>query len=114
VIKSVRREVKAICLKLLWLCAAPLLAQTLVLLPPSVDLFGPEAKQQMVAKAVLSDHQEDWTRHVEWSSSEPKIASIDKDGMVRPVSDGEATITARAKGMSASVKVRVKNSHVQP
>ena len=98
-------------MKLLWLLAAPVLAQTLVLLPPSVGLFGSEAKQQMVAEAVLSDHREDWTRRVEWSSSEPRIASIDKDGMVRPVSDGEATITARAKGTRASVKVRVKNSH---
>ncbi len=98
-------------MRLLWLCAVPLLAQKLAILPPSVDLFGPEAKQQMVAEAALATHQEDWTRIAEWSSSDSKIASIDKDGLVRPVADGEATITARAKGISASVRVRVKNSH---
>jgi hypothetical protein len=97
--------------RLLFLCSVPLLAQKLVVLPPSVDLFGPEAKQQMVAEATVSEHQEDWTRVAEWSSSDPKIAKVDEHGLVRPVSDGEATLTARAKGISASVRVRVKNSH---
>ena len=98
-------------MRLLFLCALPLLAQKLAVLPPSVDLFGPEAKQQLVAEASLPDHQEDWTNATEWSSSEPKIATVDKHGLVRPVADGEATITAQAKGISASVRVRVKNSH---
>ena len=98
-------------MRLLLFCALPLLAQKLVVLPPSVDLFGPQAKQQMVAEAALADHQEDWSRTAEWSSSDPKIAKIDKDGLVLPVTDGEATITARAKGIAASVRVRVKNSH---
>jgi hypothetical protein len=97
--------------KLLFLCAVPLLAQKLVVLPPSVDLFGPKAKQQLVAEASLADHQEDWTRTAEWSSSGPRIATVDEHGLVLPVSDGEVTITARAKGITASVNVRVKNSH---
>jgi hypothetical protein len=97
--------------RLLFLCAVPLLAQKLVVLPPSVDLSGPEAKQQMLAEAELSDHQEDWTSAAEWSSSEPKIAKVDEHGVVRPVNDGEATITARAKGISAAVRVRVRGSH---
>ncbi len=98
-------------MKLLFLCAVPLLAQKLVVLPPSVDLFGPKAKQQLVAEASLADHQEDWTRTAEWSSSGPRIATVDEHGLVLPVSDGEVTITARAKGITASVSVRVKNSH---
>jgi hypothetical protein len=101
--------------RLLLLCAVPLLAQKLAVLPPSVDLSGPEAKQQLIAEATLPDHQpyhqEDWSSAAEWSSSEPKIAKVDEHGVVRPVSDGETTITARAKGISASVRVRVKNAH---
>jgi hypothetical protein len=96
--------------RLLLLCAVPLLAQKIVVLPPSVDLTGPEARQQMVAEAALANHQEDWTRAAEWSSSDAKIATVDEHGLVRPVGDGEAKITARAKGISATVAVRVKDS----
>jgi Protein of unknown function (DUF1553)/Protein of unknown function (DUF1549)/Bacterial Ig-like domain (group 2) len=97
--------------KLLFLCAVPLLAQKIVVMPPSVELTGPEARQQMLAEATLSNHQEDWTRTAEWSSSDPKIAAIDEHGLVRPVADGEAKITARAKGVTATVSVHVKDSH---
>jgi len=97
--------------KLLFLCAVPLLAQKITVLPPSVELTGPEARQQMIAEAALANHQEDWTRTAEWSSSDPKIATVDEHGLVRPVADGEAKITARAKGISAVVAVRVKDSH---
>jgi hypothetical protein len=97
--------------RLLFLCAIPVLAQKLSVLPPSVELTGPEARQQLLAEAALSNHQEDWTRAAEWSSSDPKIAMVDEHGLVRPVADGEAKITARAKGTSATVTVRVQNSH---
>ncbi len=98
-------------MRLLFLCAVPLLAQKIVVLPPSVQLTGPEARQQMVAEASVADHQEDWTRTAEWSSSDPKIATVDEHGLVRPVGDGEAKITARAKGITSTVAVRVKDSH---
>jgi hypothetical protein len=97
--------------RLLLLCAVPLLAQKIAVLPPSVELTGPEARQQLIAEAGLSNHQEDWTGNTEWSSSDPKIAIVDEHGVVRPVADGEAKITARAKGISAAVDVHVKDSH---
>lgn len=97
------------------LCAAllalPAFAQTLAIFPPAVDLTGPEARQQLLAEASLSGHQEDWTRNATWSSSGPAIAAVDEHGVVRPVADGEARITASAKGASASITVRVKDSH---
>jgi hypothetical protein len=98
-------------MRLLFLFAVPLLAQKIVVLPPSVELTGPEARQQMIAEAALANHQEDWTRTAEWSSSDPKIAAVDEHGLVHPVADGEAKITARAKGISATVAIRVKDSH---
>jgi hypothetical protein len=58
-----------------------------------------EARQQLLAEATASQHQEDWTPTAEWSSSDPKIATVDEHGMVRPAGDGEARITARAKGI---------------
>ncbi len=84
-------------MRLLLLCAVPLLAQKILVLPPSVELTGPEARQQMIAEASLANHQEDWTRTAEWSSSDPKIATVDEHGLVRPVGDGEAKITARVE-----------------
>ena len=97
--------------RLLWLLAMPALAQNLTILPAEVDLSGPEARQQLIAEASVSSHQEDWTRAAEWSSSDPKIASVDKDGIVHPEGDGEVQITARANGDKATATVRVIGSH---
>ncbi|HYW44782.1 MAG TPA: DUF1549 domain-containing protein [Bryobacteraceae bacterium] len=93
------------------LCLAlPAFAQKLAVLPPSVELTGPEARQQLIAEATVGERQEDWTRSAEWSSSDPKIAAVDEHGLVRPAGDGEARITARAKGIAATVTVQVKDA----
>src|SRR5690242_9607748 len=84
--------------------------EALAILPSSVELNGPEARHHLLAEAALGDHQEDWTRKAEWRSSNPKIAIVDASGEVRPMADGEATITASADGRSATATVRVKNA----
>ncbi|MCU1236981.1 MAG: hypothetical protein JWP63_4948 [Candidatus Solibacter sp.] len=96
----------------LWiaLLAIPALAQKLAVLPPTVELTGPEARQQLIAEASLAEHSEDWTPKTQWSSSDPKIAAVDAHGIVSPVGDGEAIITANAQGTSGSVTVHVKNA----
>jgi hypothetical protein len=93
------------------LFAAPLLAQKLAILPPSVELAGPEARQQLVVEADLGDHQEDWSQGAQFTSSDPKIATVDEHGHIHPAGDGEARITARAKGLSATIPVVVKGAH---
>jgi hypothetical protein len=87
-------------------------AENLVILPPAVDLNGPEARQHLLAEANLADHQEDWTRKTEWRSSNAKVAIVDANGEVRPMGDGEAVVTATAGGRSATVAVHVKNSQL--
>jgi hypothetical protein len=87
-------------------------ADNLSILPRTIDLDGPEARHHLLAEADLGDHQEDWTRKTEWRSSNPKIAIVDAGGEVRPMSDGEAAITATAQGRTATATVRVKNSQV--
>src|SRR2546427_5132974 len=83
----------------------------LSVLPSSVDLRGPEARHQFIAQATVDDHQEDWTRTAQWTSSNPAVARVDQTGLVTPVADGEVTITATAQGGgSASAKVRVKGT----
>ena len=82
-------------------------AQTLTILPSSVNLSTPESVQQLIAEATVNNHQEDWTAKVHWSSSNPQIATVDAHGLVKPVSDGETTIAADNK---ASVKIHVTNA----
>ena len=89
----------------------PLFAQQLTVLPPSTELTGPEARQQLIAEATIGERQEDWTHATQWSSSDPKIATVDEHGLVRPAGDGEVRITARAKGVTSTAVVRVKAAH---
>jgi hypothetical protein len=90
-------------------CSVLSAADSLAILPSTVELSGPEARQHLLAEASLADHQEDWTRKVEWRSSNPKVAIVDANGEVRPMDDGQATITAIANGRSATSTVRVKD-----
>ena len=85
-------------------------ADSLAILPDTVELNGPEARQQLLAEAGFGDHQEDWTRKVVWHSSNPKIAIVDANGELRPMGDGQATISASAEGRSAITTVRIKGS----
>jgi hypothetical protein len=90
-----------------WLICLPALAQTLTVLPTSVNLTTPESRQQLIAEAAVANHQEDWTAKVKWSSSNPQVATVDASGFVKPVADGEAIISADNK---ASAKVHVSNA----
>jgi len=96
----------------LWvfLLAIPALAQKLTVMPPAVELTGPEARQQLIAEGDAGEHQEDWTRVAQWASSDPKVAAVDAHGVISPVADGEAKITVTANGTMAAVAVRVRNA----
>jgi hypothetical protein len=76
--------------------------------PPQIRLQGPRDEQRL---GVLGRHADgrawEWTRSARYSSSDPKVARVDASGTVRPVSDGQATITVRVQGQSRSVPVTV-------
>ncbi len=82
-------------------------APTLAILPAKVSLNGPAASQKLIAEQTDGAFQKDLTRSVQWSSSNPAVASVDPTGEVRPVSDGTAVITARSAGLEASIPVSV-------
>src|SRR5258708_4119884 len=92
------------------LASGALLAANLSILLNAAELNGPEARHQFLAEAFVDTHQEDWTRAAEWSSSNPKVATVDQTGLVTPVADGAVTITAKAKGESAGATVRVNGA----
>ncbi|MBK9171028.1 MAG: DUF1553 domain-containing protein [Bryobacterales bacterium] len=100
---------KALCV--LWAASGVVFAATtLEVLPPTVDLRGSEDRQQLLAQAAADGHSEDWTRSAAWHSSNPAVATVNAEGVVTPVGDGSATITAKAKGQTASASVRVTES----
>lgn len=49
-------------------------------------------------------------RNVAWSSSDPDVATVDGQGVVEGVSDGEATITATVEGVSGSASAMVEGA----
>lgn len=55
-------------------------------------------------------------QEVTWSSSNPKVASVDEDGKIKALSSGESEITVTTKdgGFKATCKVRVKHSGFLP
>jgi hypothetical protein len=97
------------------LCLGSLSAQQnkagLALFPDAILLTTPESRQQLLAEATVDGFQEDWTRNVTWTSSDPNIAKVDAGGLVLPINDGEALITAKGKNQTASVKVKVQGAH---
>ena len=80
----------------------------LVLLPSEVQLETPEAAQRLLLqeKTAGGEIAGRVTDGVEWSSSAPMVASV-ADGLLKPLSDGEAVVTASVGGRTASTKVVV-------
>jgi hypothetical protein len=91
--------------------AAPAFAAQLSVLPTKVHLNGPEASQLLILEQTDGAFQKDLSRETQWSSSNPQVASVDANGVVKPISDGDAVITGKAGGMEASAGVKVTNSH---
>ena len=82
-------------------------ATDIEILPASVELHGPDARQQLLAQVMTDGVQRDWTAKAAWVSENPEIASVDAGGLVRPVSDGLAVIRVEAGGLAASRTIHV-------
>ena len=94
--------VAAVCLPLLGQSAAEI-----EILPASIELYGPHARQQLLAQMTTDGVQRDWTSNAAWTSENPEVAAVGADGLVRPVSDGSAVIRVKADGLEASLTLRV-------
>jgi Protein of unknown function (DUF1553)/Protein of unknown function (DUF1549) len=79
----------------------------LVLLPPECTLRTPQSREQFILQELQrGEVGRQVVSEIEWSSSDPQVASI-ADGVVKPVHDGQATITAKAGGRTATARVAV-------
>lgn len=75
--------------------------------PASVFLDSANAYNQLLVTGQLATGASvDLTRLVEWSLSRP-VGSISARGVIRPESDGRATLTAKFRGKKATAKVEV-------
>jgi hypothetical protein len=93
------------------LFAMPCAAGELKLYPADIPLVGPRSAQQLLlvdedAGRATADH----SAAAMFASADSKIATVDETGLVKPVGDGETTITATANGKSATAKVRVSKA----
>ena len=78
--------------------------------PQPLRLLGPDARQQLLATASLSNSAlRDVTRQVSYSVTPANVVRIEKQGLVLPLADGKATITAKdPSGLTASLPVTVE------
>jgi hypothetical protein len=82
---------------------------SLEVLPPSVTLDGPRARQQVVVLGKYADGSVfDLTRQAKLTAATPHAAV---DGVaLTPVKDGEGEVRVEAAGKSVSVRVKVANA----
>jgi hypothetical protein len=116
-----------------WMIAASILTLVpslsigadLRLLPPSVRLVGPHARQRFVVERTAgSIGTADLTAKAAFATDNPRVATVDQDGFVSPVGDGLATVTATSDGQIARASISVEDhdrdepwsfrNHVEP
>jgi hypothetical protein len=79
--------------------------------PAAITLTGPQATQRAIVLRVEDNAiVGDVTSRAEFFSSNPKIATVDENGVVKAVGDGEVNISAAAEDMRAVVKVKVEKT----
>jgi hypothetical protein len=86
-------------------------AADLKVLPSEVALTGPHASQRLLVLALAGGQVVgDLTERAKFASSNPAVASVDEDGVVWAVADGEAVLTATNGGRQATATVRVRKA----
>jgi hypothetical protein len=91
------------------LAAAPARAEEqLVVLPTEAALGTAESVARLLVQRQESgEFTSQVADGIEWSSSNPDVATVGSDGVVRPVANGEATITAKVGDQTAAARVTV-------
>lgn len=64
-------------------------------------------------KTLTATRNEDSTDEMSWSSSDESVATVDKNGKVRAVAEGKATITVKSGDLEASCEVTVILVHAE-
>jgi hypothetical protein len=86
-------------------------ADALRILPGTIKLTGPEARQSLLVETVDGTLATGAIKDVAFASDHEKVARV-VDGRVVPMGNGVATITATANGQSSSIQVTVEKFDV--
>ncbi len=78
--------------------------------PAVVRLEGPGARYSLLVEARSGDETTDRTHAAKYTSSDPKIASVNERGVLTAVSDGKATISVVVDGQTKSVSVEARGT----
>jgi len=79
--------------------------------PALIRLVGPMARQMILVEATTTDGQTvDMTRSARYRALDTTIATVDREGVVRPVGDGRTMVAIDAAGKSRTVAVQVEGS----
>jgi hypothetical protein len=97
---------------LVTLCTAPASkAAEIAMLPASARLDGPHSRQRFLVEDLEGrTWVGDLTSRARFSTDNPRVAAVEPDGIVTPVGDGYATITATVEGRTARATVSVENT----
>jgi hypothetical protein len=88
--------------------------RALVVFPAKVELGGPRDEQRLVVLGEYADGRRwDLTRSARYASSAATVATIDRQGILRPAADGEAEVTVEAGGQRAVVPVKVLHARAE-
>jgi hypothetical protein len=75
-------------------------------------LNGPQARQQLLVNGYRRDGSVlDLTDSARFESSNPKSVVVDRAGVVHPVQDGQAAITAHYGALTGSTVLSARNTH---
>jgi hypothetical protein len=89
------------------LTVEPAVLEGLAVEPSTLDLEVGESGELTATATYSDDSEADVTTDVEWSSSDEDVATVDADGVVTAVGEGEATITAELDGETATAAITV-------
>ena len=82
---------------------------------PTLSLRGKDARQQLLVTGKLDTNAErDFTHKSSYLATPAGIVTVDANGLIAPVADGTATITATADGIAATIEVKVENAASNP
>ena len=86
---------------------------TLLMLPKQIDLKGPHATQRLLVEELRAEQfVGDRTGEATFSSSNEAVAIVE-NGVVVPVGDGSATLTAQVGDTSVSARVTVRDAQAE-
>lgn len=82
--------------------------------PPSVVLNGPRDRVQLVVSVEAGETTHDVTREIQWELPNSPSATVDLQGVVRPIADGTTQLTGRWRNATIQVPVLASVGQKQP